>query len=33
MCARSWNTMACINIQGTISIVRRTPTMAGTLTT
>ena len=33
MCARFWDTMACINIQGTIAMVRWTPTMAGTLTT
>jgi uncharacterized protein YgiB involved in biofilm formation len=33
MCARSWDTMDCINIQDTIAIVSWTPMMAGTLMT
>jgi hypothetical protein len=33
MYARSGDTMACINIQGTIAIAPGAPMMAGTLTT
>ncbi len=33
MCARSRNTMACINMQATLAIMPWTPMMAGTLTT
>lgn len=33
MCACSQDTMACINIQGTIAIAPGAPMMAGTLTT
>ena len=33
MCARSWDTMACMNMQAILAIVPWTPMMAGTLTT
>lgn len=33
MCARSWETMVCIDIQGALAVVPWMPMMAGTLAT